>query len=86
VKDQPVVCVAAEGLRHDLLELGFDVIDGLSRREAGSVADAEDVGIDRECLLAERRVEDHVGGLAADTGKSLQLLAGARDLASMFVD
>ena len=78
--------IAPEWPRYDLFELGLDLVDRLSRREAGSVADAEDVGIDRECLLAERRVEDHVGGLAADTGKSLQLLAGARDLASMFVD
>ena len=78
--------VAAERLRDDLFELCFDILDRLARGEAGAVADAEDVGIDRECLLAERRVEDHVGGLAADAGKSLQLLAGARDLASMFVD
>ena len=86
VQDQPVVRVAAEGLRHDLLELRFDLVDRLARREAGAVADAEDVRVDREGLLAERGVEHDVGGLAADAGQRLQLLAGARDLAAMPVD
>jgi hypothetical protein len=86
VEDQPVVRVAAEGLGHDLFELGFDLIDVLARREAGAVADAEHMGVDRERLLAERGVEDHVGGLAADAGKRLQLLAGARDFPAEAVD
>ena len=81
-----MVGVAAEGLGHDLLELGFDLVDGLARREAGAVADAEDVGIDRERFLAERGVEDDIGGLAADAGKRLQFLARARNLAAVIVD
>ena len=63
-----MVRIAAEGLGHDLLEPGLDLVDGLAGRESGAVADAEDVGVDRKRLLAERGVEDHVGSLAADPG------------------
>jgi len=58
--------VTPEGLGHDLFQLRLDVVDGLARREACAVADAEDVGIDCECLLPERGVEHHVGRLPAD--------------------
>ena len=81
-----MVRVAAERLRDDFLELGLDLIDCLARREAGAVADAEDVRVDRKGLLAERGVEHDVGGLAADAGQLLELFAGARDLAAMLVD
>ena len=47
----------------------------LARREAGAVGDPEDVGVDREGLLAERGVEHDVGGLAADPGQRLELVA-----------
>ena len=86
MKDQPVVSVAAEGLRDDLLELGLDLVDRLSGREAGSVAYAEDVGVDRECFYAERGVENDVRCLAADSGKLLQFITRSRDLASVSVD
>ena len=48
-----MMSVAAEGLRHDLLELRLDVVDRFAGRQAGAVADTEDVSIDRESLLAE---------------------------------
>lgn len=81
-----MVSVAAEGLRDNLLELRFDLVDILARREAGSVADPEDVRVDRKRLLAECGVENDVGGLAADPGKLLQLFAGVGDPAAIFVD
>jgi hypothetical protein len=71
VEDQPVVGVAAEGPRDDLLELRLDFVDILAGRETGPVADPEDMGVDREGLLAERSIEDDVRGLAADAGKFL---------------
>jgi hypothetical protein len=86
MQDQPVVRVAPKGLRHDPFELGFDFIDVLARGEAGPVANPEDVRVDRERLLAERRVENDVGGLAADSRQGLQLFAGARNLAAVFID
>ena len=81
-----MVRVAAEGLRHDLLELGFDLVDILAGREAGAVADAEDVGVDRKGFLTEGGVQHDVGGLAADARKFLELLAGARHLPAVAVD
>jgi len=72
VQDQPVVGVAAEGLRNDFLELGFDLVDIRAGREAGAVADSEDVGVDCEGFLAERGVEDDVGCLATDAGELLE--------------
>ena len=70
VQDQPVVRVAAERLRHDFLELGLDLVDRLARRQAGAVADAEDMRVDREGLLAERCVEHDIGGLAPTPGSA----------------
>ena len=81
-----MVSIAAEGLRDDLLELRLDLVRRLARREAGAVADAKDVRVDGECLLAERRVQHDVGGLAADARQRLQLFAGPRDLAAVVVD
>jgi len=48
--------VAAEGLGDDLFELGFDRIDIIAGRQAGSIADAKDVRVDRERLLSKSRV------------------------------
>ena len=59
-----MVGVAAEGLRHNLLELGFDLIDSLAGCQAGAVADTKDVGVDGKCFLAERCVEDNIRRLA----------------------
>jgi hypothetical protein len=78
--------VPPKRLRDDLLQLRFDFVDGLARREAGSVGDPEDMRVDGESLLAERSVQNDVRGLAPDAGKRLQLVARARDLRSMLVD
>ena len=78
--------VAAERLRNDLFELGLDLIDRLPGREARAVADSEDVRVDRERLLAERGVEDDVGGLAADAWKFLEMFSISRHLAAEPVD
>ena len=81
-----MVGVAAERLRHDFLELGLHLVHGLAGSEAGAVANAEDVRVDRKGLLAEGGVEDDVGGLASDAGERLQLFARLRDLAAVIVD
>ena len=38
----------AEGLGNALLQLGLDLIGRLALGEAGAVADAENMGVDRE--------------------------------------
>jgi hypothetical protein len=86
VKDQPVVSVPPERLGNDPVELRFDLIGCFSRSQPGSVADPEDMGIDRKSLLAKGGVEDDVGGLPAYSGKCLQLLTRPRDFASKFID
>jgi hypothetical protein len=60
--------VAAERLRDDLFELGLDVVDRLPGSKTSPVADAVNGRVDREGLLAERSIEDHIGGLSADAG------------------
>jgi len=67
VQDQPVVGVAAEGLGNDLFELSLDLVDGLARRKAGAVADAEDMRVDGKSFLAESSVQDTICSLAADS-------------------
>ena len=81
-----MVRVAAEGLRHDLLEPGFDLVDRLAGREPRTVADPEDMRVDRERLLAERRIEDDIGRLAPDPGQFLQFFAGLRDFSAVIAD
>jgi len=81
-----MVGVAPERLRHDLFKLGLDDIDRFTWRQAGAVANAEDVSVDREGFFAKRRVQDDIGGLAANTGQRLQRFAGSRDRTSVTGD
>ena len=78
-----MVRVAPEGLRDDLLQLRLDFVDRLARREPRAIADPENVGVDCKGLLAERRVEHHVGGLAAHARQRLQRLARTGHLAAV---
>jgi len=78
--------VSAEGLRNDLLELRFDLVDGLAGRESRAIADAEHVRVDGERFLTECGVEHDIGCLSADARQRLQLLARPRNLALVLVD
>ena len=81
-----MVRVTAERLRDDSVELGFDLLRRLAGREAGAVADPEDVGVHRERLFAPRRVEDDVRRLPPDARKSLQQISVARHLSAVTFD
>lgn len=78
--------IAPKWLGNDLLELGFDFVDRLSGCEAGTIADPKDMGVDGECFLAERSVENDIGGLSTDSWKFLKFAPGARNLALIFLD
>jgi hypothetical protein len=78
--------VSPEWLRYDLLQLCFHVVGSLSRRKAGAIADPENMRVDSECLLAERRVEDHVRRLTTDARKGLQVLARAWHFTVVSID
>ena len=78
--------VAPERAGARLVQLQFDRERVLAARQAGAVADAEDVGVDREGLVPEGGVEHDVGGLAADAGQRLQRGAVVGHLAAMVAD
>jgi hypothetical protein len=80
MQDQPVMRIAPERLGDDPFEFGLDRLDILARRQAGAVADAKDMRVDRERLFTECGIEHDVGGFAADPWKRLQVVAGPRDL------
>ena len=63
--------VAAERLGDNLLELRFDLVDILAGRQTRAIANAKDVRVDGERLLAEGGVEHDVRGLASDSGERL---------------
>jgi len=69
--------------RHYAVELALDLEGRLAGCHAGSIADTEDVGIDRDGRLTECNVEHDICGLAADAGERLQRLARAWDVAAM---
>ena len=81
-----MVRVAAKRLRDDLVELRFHLVDGLPRREARPVGDAEHMRVDGEGLLTKSRVENDVRSLAPDPRQRLQLFARARHFRSILVD
>ncbi|MCY1294272.1 hypothetical protein D9M70_435630 [compost metagenome] len=73
-------------MRHALEQLLLDHLHVLAGRQPGAVRDPEDVRIDRNGGLAERRIEDHVGGLAAHARQRFQRFAVGRDLAAVPLD
>src|SRR5262245_52493665 len=81
VKNQPVVRIALELVRHELQKLRLDFLDGLSGRQMGAIADTEDVPVDGDRRLPERRVEHNVRGLAPDTRQLLQQVTVRRNTA-----
>ena len=81
-----MVGIPAEGLGNDFFQPGFDLVDVVARRQAGSVAHPKDVGVDCKGFLAECRVEDNVCGLAPDARQFLQLITRARDVPSVIAD
>ena len=78
--------VAAEGLRNGPFKFSLNGIRRLARRKAGSVADPEDMGVDRKSLLAKSRVEDDVCCLPSNSRQGLQLVASLRNLASILIN
>ena len=78
--------VAAEWPGHDFLKLGFDLVDRLTRSEAGAIADAEHVRVDGERLLAKRGIHHDVGSLAPNARQFLQQFARTWHLAAVLLD
>ena len=78
--DQPVVGILQELPGHQFQQALFDLERGLALGDAGAVGDPEDVGVDGHGGLAERGIEDDVGGLASDTRQGLEVAAAHQEV------
>lgn len=61
----------------------FDFNDGFAWRQAGAVAEAENMRVDGDCGLAEGGVKYDIGGLAANAWQRFQQGALVRHLAAV---
>src|SRR5690554_1018934 len=75
MQDKPVMRVELELVRYDLHQLVLHLADGFASGEASTVGEAENMGIDGDDRVAKHRVENHIGGLAPDSGQCLERLA-----------
>ena len=75
-----------EFIRHQPQQPLFNFVHILAGCDAGAVGYPEDMGIHGNGGLAKGGIEDHIGGLAADTGQCLQCGTLLRDLAVMLLN
>ena len=64
--------VQLEIRRNVVFDGAFDCVHILARGDAGAIADAEDVCVNRLRGLPPPHVQNHVGGLSPDAGQGLQ--------------
>ena len=76
-----MVRVEQEFERRDFLERGLDGGHVLAWRKACAIGDAEDMRIDRYRVMPERRIEHHIGGLAAYPWQRFERFAVRRNFA-----
>ncbi len=81
-----MVRTAQVSLGDDAHQRLLDLVRRLPRREAKAVADAEDVGVDRDRRLPEGDVEDDVRRLPPDPRQRLERLPVARNRAAVLLD
>ena len=77
VKQNPVVRIEEVFPGNDLVELVLNIIRGLSWRESGAVADAEDMSINGDSWLMKSDVEHNIGGFASHTRQETRLSKSA---------
>ncbi len=68
---------------HDRQQSLLDGLWRLAGGKAGSVGHPEDVGVDRDGWMAERRVQHDIGGLASDAGQRFQRFSALRNFSVM---
>ena len=81
-----MVGVAAERLGDDFIELGLDLFGGLSGSKSDTVADPEDMRVDRKGLLTKGGIEHDISRLAAHSRQFLELLTRPWNFTAIFVD
>jgi hypothetical protein len=72
VKNQPVVGLSLKFCGHKPLKALLDFTNGFSMGEPSTIRDPKDMGIDGNRFPSKCGVENHIGGLAADTGQGLE--------------
>src|SRR6202011_3040938 len=85
VQNKPVVRMALVSGRHDLIELAFHFERRRPRRKTSAIANTKDVGVNRNCRLAERHVENHICGFATHPRQCFERLTRARHLTPMLL-
>ncbi|MPL74144.1 hypothetical protein SDC9_19954 [bioreactor metagenome] len=80
------MCVLLEFDGHVVLDRALDRLDILARTDAGAVADAEDMGVDRLRGIVEPDVQHHIRGLAPHPRQAHQRGARGRHLATEALD
>ena len=71
---------------HDRQQSLLDGLWCLAGGKAGSVGHSENVGVDRDGWMAERRVQHDIGGLASNAGQGFQGLSALRNFTVMALD
>ena len=71
--------------RHKFQQPILDFAHRFAGRDSSAIRDPKYVRIHRNGRLAECRVENHVGGFAADTGQLLERLASCGHLTGMAI-
>ena len=69
-----------------VLDCTLDCIDILARCDPRTVADAEDVSVDRLRRMTPPHVQDHIGGLSSNARQGLQGGSGGGDFAVILVN
>ncbi len=86
MEDQPLVRTEQERLRRNPLQLQLDRKHILAARQPGAIGHAKNVRIDGDRRLAKSNIQNDVGGLAADPGQGLELVAVGWNLAAVLLD
>ena len=78
-----MVCVLPVHFGGDTEQRVLDVTNGFPRRQAGTVAQSENMGVYGERRLAKGDIEDDIGCFASDAGQGFQGVARCGHLSLM---
>lgn len=79
MQNEPVMCVGLKAHRNIVLDGALDCVNIAPRRNACSVSDPENMGVDGLGRMPERGVQHHIRRFSSDTGKAHQCGAAVRD-------
>ncbi len=68
MEDQPVVCILQKRFGYETHELVLDLKRCLANSQTCAIGNPKDVGVNRQCSLTERGVQDNVSSLTPYPG------------------